>query len=93
MTIIRMDVEQAALTADQIRTAYAEFKEAFRLISASVEQLEAAWEGQAQRQFVNTWTTWLAELTERINTLEPLGVGLAKERDEMIRADAESQFG
>jgi len=93
MNVIRMDTEQARLTIEQIRAAYDELKETFRLVSASVEQLEAAWEGQAQRQFMGVWDTWLADLSQRFTDLETLGVGLAKEREELIRVDIESKFG
>lgn len=93
MTTIRMDVEQARLTIEQLRAAHDELKEAFRVVNASVEQLEAAWEGQARRQFMDAWSTWLADLSERINALEPLTTGLVTERGQLIEADTTSQFG
>jgi WXG100 family type VII secretion target len=92
MAMIRMDVDQAEATIGSFGTAIGNLNSELSTLASAVQALLGAWEGSAQVQFDNAWFDWSSRFQTAIQELEPMMSGLRAEREQIIEADASSNF-
>jgi len=92
MAVVRMDIEQADQTIRDFDAAFQAFSESLQPLTAAVDQLGQAWQGAAAGQFRAAWESWIGDVTNRVNALQPMRQGVAAERQQMLDADSSAGF-
>jgi len=92
MPIIRLDTDQAETTLQAMRAAQKQLGETRDRLSASIQQLDPTWESKAKVEFMTVWDAWRQGLERTLVTLEPIIIGVQREKDELEQADQSSSY-
>ncbi len=92
MPVIRLDTDQAATTLQAMRAAQQQLGETRDRLTASIQQLDPTWESRAKLGFMTAWEEWRQGFERTLTTLEPIIIGVQREKDELEQADQSSSY-